>query len=225
MISVIVPSRNRPNELLTSLTSLGLAEHGMEALVWLDDDDPSLARYKELFKSNPNVTLFIKKRVGYIKFHLMLNFLSSQAKYDWVFEFNDDAYMINPNWFDLFKDFIKEFDPTSQPVVINIWGQGETELNLFPIVSRKYLDILGHFALYPACDDWTRYVAAGAGISYDLKGIKPKHRKYGGENPLKDKIYEEVQADRAQIKKNDPLNNPLLSEDIEKIKIYLSKKI
>ena len=47
MISVIIPSRNRPNELLISLTSLGLAKHGLEALVWLDDDDPQLDKYKE----------------------------------------------------------------------------------------------------------------------------------------------------------------------------------
>ncbi len=202
MISVIVPSRSRPDELLTSLTSLGLTEHGMEALVWLDIDDPKLPRYKELMGSNPNIRLFIKDRVGYIKFHIMLNFLSSQAKFDWIFEFNDDAYMDNPNWFNVVKDFVKQFDSKKEPVVINIWGQGKVINNLFPIVSRAYFENLGHFAISPNCDDWVRIVAIGAGISYNLNGIQPKHRKYGGENILKDQTFYEVERDRREHKKS-----------------------
>lgn len=201
MISVIVPSRNRPKELLTSLKSLRLAEHGMEALVWLDNDDPKLEHYKELFGSNPNVRLFVKERVGYIKFHIMLNFLSSQAKYDWIFEFNDDAYMDDPKWFDILSNFLKDFDPKREPVVINIWGQGEVISNLFPIVSRAYINALGHFALSPNCDDWVRMVGTAANISHDLKGIQPKHRKYGGGNILRDQTFYEVEKDRAEHKK------------------------
>jgi hypothetical protein len=201
MISVIVPSRGRPDELLTSISSLNLTKNGLEALVWLDKDDPKLERYRELFKFNPNVRLFVMKRVGYINFHLMLNFLSQQAKYDWVFEFNDDAYMNNPNWFSIFKNFVKDFNPKVQPVVINIWGQGVIINNLFPIVSRAYFETLGHFALTPNCDDWVRMVAVGANISFDLKEIQPKHRKYGGDNILKDQTYYEVEKDRIEHKK------------------------
>lgn len=220
MISIIVPSRGRPDELLTSLNSLGLDKHELEALVWLDSDDPQLGRYQELLGSNPKVKLFIKERVGYIKFHLMLNFLSQQAKYDWIFEFNDDAYMDNPDWFRIFEDFVKKFKPATEPVVIDIWSQGVIVNNLFPIVSRAYIDILGHFALTPNCDDWVRIVARG-NISHDLLGIKPKHRKYGGENILKDETYDEVERDRAEHKKvwNEKrrLFPPQLDEDIKKI--------
>jgi hypothetical protein len=202
MISVMCPSRNRPTELLDCLNSLDLAKHDMEALVWLDTDDPQLNKYKELFESNPNVKLFIKDRVGYIKFHIMLNFLSAQAKYDWIFEFNDDAYFDNPNWYDVLMNSLKSYDPKTEPIVINIWGQGKTVGNLFPIVSRAYVNALGHFALSPNCDDWVRIIATGAGISHDVIGIQPKHRKYGGENILKDATFYEVEKDRAEHKKN-----------------------
>jgi len=202
MISVIIPSRDRPHELQTALNSLGLAINGLEALIWLDDDDPQLDKYKELFGTDPNIRLFIKKRVGYIQSHLMLNFLCKQAKYNWIFQFNDDAYMDNPNWFNIFKDFVKQFDPVSEPVVINLWGQGVTVGNLFPIVSRAYHNILGHYSGATTCDEWVRMVATGANISHDLKGIKPKHRKYGGENPLWDKTFREVETDRNENKKH-----------------------
>ncbi len=197
----MIPSRNRPNELLNCINSLGLDKNELEILVWLDKNDPKLKRYQELLGSNPKVKLFIKDRVGYIKFHLMLNFLSSEAKYDWILEFNDDAYMDNPDWFDILMDFTKQFNPITQPVVINIWGQGKIIYNLFPIVSRAYFTVLGHFALTPNCDDWVRIVGMGANISHDLLGIKPKHRKYGGENILKDETYQEVERDRAEHKK------------------------
>jgi len=201
MISILIPSRNRPQELRTALNSFGLAKHGLEALVWLDNDDPQLNTYKKFFGSDSNVRLFIQKRVGYHKTYEMLNFLCTKAKYDWIFQFNDDAYMENPDWFSVFTDFVREFEPANQPVVLNIWGQGEIILNLFPIVSRKFINLLGYYTMYPVCDDWVRMVAIGAHISYDLNGIKPKHRKYGGENPLVDTTFAEVQKDRGYMKR------------------------
>lgn len=227
MISVIVPSRNRPNELKVALDSLQLKKNGLEALVWLDEDEPQLDKYKEFFKKNPNIKLFIKKRVGYKDFHLMLNFLCSQAKYDWIFEFNDDGYMNNPDWFEKFSDFVREFEPTNQPVVINIWGQGDPKYNNFPIVSRKFLDILGHFSLIYACDTWVNLVSLGANIQYSLNGIKPLHRKYGdggASNDLNDQTFVETERDRKQVKySQDPRRNPyrqLIKEDIGKIQKY-----
>lgn len=224
MISFIIPSRGRPGELLTSLNTLELARNGLEALVWLDDDDPKLLEYQKLFANNPNVRLFVKNRVGYKGFHLMLDFLASNAKYDWIFEWNDDAIMNNVMWFDIFKDFVRQFEPSNQPVVINFWGQGEIIFNLFPIVSRTYLNVLGHFSLIPACDDWVRMVGMGAKISYDLKGIKPTHHKYGADKALKDETFYEVEAARSEAKKSmDPRHSPfrqLLKQDIGRIVEY-----
>jgi len=226
MISVIIPSRNRPEELKYAIDSFNIDNKDVEVLVWVDTDDPQVNNYQELIGKNPNVRLFIKERVGYIRFHEMLNFLANEARYDWLFEFNDDAYMDNSNWFEIFNNFVNDnnFNPLEDPVVINIWGQGETPLNLFPIVSRKFINLLGHFSLYPACDDWVRTIAAQTNISYDLKGIKPKHRKYGDADTLKDETYFEVQKDRVDVKRmQNPSNDRftrLINEDIEKIAKY-----
>lgn len=206
---------------MASINSLKLISE-MEVLVWLDSDDPKLEQYQELLKTNSYVKLFVKERVGYKNFNLMVDFLASQARYDWYFIFNDDSYMENPDWFEIFKDFVRPFEPTNQPVVINIWGQGTVIFNLFPIVSRAYLDILGHFSLTQNCDDWVRIVGMGANISYDLKGIKPKHRKYDGDDILIDETSREVERSRAEFKKNwneRRANYPkeLLDNDIKRI--------
>lgn len=201
MISILIPSRGRPEELLNSINSLGLNPE-IEILIWLDNDDPKLEQYRELLKTNPFVKFFVKDRVGYKNFHLMVDFLARQAKYDWYFLFNDDTYMENSDWLKMFKDFVRPFEPTNQPIVINIWGQGIVVNNLFPIVSRAYFDILGHISLTQNCDDWIRIVGMGAKISYDLKGIKPKHRKYGGGDALNDETFKETESSRAEFKKN-----------------------
>ncbi len=226
-ISVIIPSRDRANELLTAIKSLGMPKNQMEALVWLDKDDPQLKKYKEIFKSYTNVKLFIKERVGYKNSLEMLNFLCKQAKYDWIFQFNDDAYMNNPQWFDIFKNFVSEFEPANQPVVINIWGQGDLKFNLFPIVSRKFIEILGHYSTICLCDSYVQGVALGANIHYSLKGIKPKHRKYGEENPLIDETFKEVEKDRNVLKWTDLRRTPyrqMIRKDAQKIIDYNMSK-
>lgn len=223
MISIICPSRNRPNELLETLKSFELDKYGLEALVWLDNDDPQLDKYKELFGSNPNVRLFIKERVGYINFHMMVNFLASEAKFDWLLLFNDDAYMDNPKWFDIFRNFVSGYEPDNQTIVINIWE--DPNINSFPIVSRKTVDLLGHFSLLPICDNWMNLVAFGANIIYRLDGIKPKHRKYEGENTLVDGTLNEVENDKQQMRDRrlDPRSSPyrqLVRQDIANIVNY-----
>ena len=70
-LSILVPSRGRANILKFSLDSLGLRENNLEALVWVDEDDPQLKLYHKLFDSNKTVELFIKPRVGYKKFHII----------------------------------------------------------------------------------------------------------------------------------------------------------
>lgn len=225
MISVLIPSRGRPEELQVALDSLKIKKNNLEALVWIDKDDPKLEQYQKIFGSNPNVRLFIKERVGYDQSHLMLNFLCEQAKFDWVFQFNDDAYMDNPGWFVKFKKFVEEFEPTNQAVVINIWVDENPQYNLFPIVSRKYLELLEHYSLIYCCDTYVQLVALGAKIVYNLAGIRPKHRKYGGDkNPLLDQTYLEAEKVRAVAKKQvDPRRSPyrqMIREDVQKILNY-----
>lgn len=224
MISIIVPSRNRPHELRSALASLNLAQHGLEALVWLDDDDPQLATYKTLFDADPNIRLFIKPRVGYKDIHLMHNFLAGQAKFDWILGYSDDTYFDNPDWFSVVANFLKQFDPAKQPIDINIWDPDENRYNLFFFVSRKYIELVGHIALFYAADTWVNEVAKGAGIVYGLQGVNPKHKKYTSENPLKDTTYAEVEKERQQLKHiHNPQRSPYkdqIQEDIRKIVAY-----
>lgn len=224
MISFLIPSRGRPDTLKVALDSLQLEKGNYEALIWLDIDDPKLPEYYEILKDNKNVTVFVKERVGYRNGHIMLNALAKEAKYDWFFFFNDDAYMDNPEWPEIFKEGVKQFDPANETVVLNIWGQGK-RFNLFPIVSRKYFEVCGHFSMGTANDDWVRIVSMRAGIVHHIFNIRPKHRKWGGaEDTLIDDTYHDAEAARAQYGHEwPPEKGPakhILEEDIRKIIEY-----
>lgn len=229
MFSILLPSRGRPDELLVALDSLDLKKLDKEALIWLDTDDPKLQQYYESLKNYPNVKVFVNERVGYKNGHVMLNFLAEQAKYDWYLFFNDDAYMDNPDWSEILKEFVKQFDPTTEPIALNIWGQG-AKANLFPIVSRKFVDICGHFSMGTANDDWIRVVSMRANVCYHLYGIKPKHRKYGQDEKkgnLEDETYQDAEAARAEHGhewnvRRGPTRH-ILNEDARKIIDYNSQ--
>lgn len=183
-LSALVPSRERADALKFSLNSLELEKNNIEVLVWIDDDDPQLGQYHKLFDNNNHIKMFIKPRVGYLQFHTMINYLASQSTGDWLWLWNDDAYMENPNWYDIFMSHVSLSSPKEKPVVYNL-SPGK---NGFPIVSRKYLEILGHIGGSATCDLWTRRVVKGTGIEQEISGIEPTHRKYGHDAKLGDLI-------------------------------------
>jgi len=187
VLSVIVPSRERADELKFSLDSLGLERNNIEALTWIDVDDPQLNKYHSHFDNNPHVRMYVKPRVGYIKFHDMVNFLAHEAVGDWSWLWNDDAYMESVEWYDKFISLASLANPKEEPIVYNLWGQGNPQ-NLFPIISKKYLEIFGRLSENCICDVWIKSVAQSSKIQQYVFGIKPKHRKYGQDENLKDLV-------------------------------------
>ncbi len=222
MISVLLPSRCRPQELSFSLDSLELETNDIEALIWLDDDEPKVNAYDAVLHARAGVRTFVKPRVGYRRFDKMVNFLCEQAKGEWLFLWNDDAYMTRPDWHKQFEKVASRFKPLEEPVVLNLWGQGGKQ-NLFPIVSRKFVDILGHFSQNTACDDWAWRIGSATGIQHDIFGIKPAHRKAGGDpvmGDLIDETYREIEDQRKRHRwwgLHTSTFKKLLAEDIEKI--------
>src|SRR3972149_7563196 len=185
LLSVLVPSRERADLLKFSLDSLEIEKNNIEVLVWVDDDDPQLPEYRKILDGNPQVKLFIKKRVGYNQHYEMMNFLAENSCGDWLFLWNDDCYMDNANWYDKFINLASLSNPKEEPIVYNLWGQGG-ERNLFPIVNRKYYQLLGHISESPNWDAWIKRVAQLSRIHRHIFGIKPRHRKYAGDDKLGD---------------------------------------
>lgn len=170
MISVLVPSRGRPELLRASLESLG--EGDFEILVHLDDDDPELSEYLSI----PTTYTIIGKRYGYKGLHHYINTLCRVAYGDWLMLWNDDAVMDTPGWAD------KLHQPT-KPEVINFDHQDDQ--NLFPLVSRQMYEAMGHFSLSTHNDSWVQDIANEVGIHTYIPGVRVIHLRDGLDDETK----------------------------------------
>jgi hypothetical protein len=174
MISFLMPSRSRVHLARESIQSLG--KSNFEVLIAVDEDDPQLQDYYEL-KSN-RVRIFVTPRYGYEFLHEYYNLLAKKSKGDWLFLWNDDATMLTPDYYER----ICELDHT-KPIVIDPWqGQG----NLFPVLSRKYYEIIGHYSLNAHADSWPENVAVMANVQIPV----PLDIRHLGE-ALYDEVHKE----------------------------------
>lgn len=163
MISFLMPSRKRSELAKKSIESLGNGDFEVLICVDEDDNDPGYAEVAKM----PRVRLFETPRYGYRELHKYYNFMAEKAKGDWLFLWNDDATMDVTNW----EEKIKQFDPNKPMVLDPYHGVG----NLFPILSRKFYEIIGHYSLSPHADSWPEDVASRAGVMFPVGGIMISH--------------------------------------------------
>jgi hypothetical protein len=154
MISVLVPSRERPDPLERSVASLG--EGDFEVLVRVDEDDPQLDGYVRRF---PNV--LIGPHHGYGALHHYYNELAERAAGDWLFLWNDDCVMETTGWIDVVRSHDGKLVVLNPDTNHDNW---EIDMNVFPILPRKMFELMGHFSLNLHNDTWVEFVARDAGI-------------------------------------------------------------
>lgn len=164
-ISVLCPSRNRPELLVKSIASLGTGD--LEILVAIDDDEPQMPLYVDISKDK-YVTIINMERHGYGGLHEYYNELARHAKGDWLMLFNDDATMETVGWIDI----VTQHDHTI-PQVLNPWSDSGD--NLFPLISRKWYEVVGHFSRNTHADSWVQQIGQRLGIQVYVPGIKISH--------------------------------------------------
>lgn len=161
-----MPTRNRAEMWRKSAESLGKRA---EILVWIDEDEPQMEAYLN-HGLGEHVKIYIKPRVGYLNFHIMVNFLCEQASGDWFLLWNDDAVMETDDW----CEKIERID-SKIPRVINFYAPENFNHNLFPIISRSMYKAMGHYSQANHCDSWVQDIANKLRIHVPLFGIKARH--------------------------------------------------
>jgi hypothetical protein len=153
MISVLVPSRERPELLVRSIDSLGEGE--LEVLVRVDEDDPRLDGYAQF----PG--LVVGPHHGYEGLHHYYNELAERARGDWLFLWNDDCIMETRDWIGVVRSYDGKMAVLNPTTNHDNW---EIDMNVFPILPRKMVELMGHFSLHNHNDSWMEFVARDAGI-------------------------------------------------------------
>lgn len=163
-VSVMIPSRGRPELLEKSIDSLlSKAKGEVEILVRFDEDDESRVKLN-LNGNGPRVATFVGPRFGYRLLHEYYNELAKKATGDWLVLWNDDAVMETDGWDE------KVHACGGGLKVLNSTGP----LNLFPIFTKKLHDLLGHVSLQTHCDSWLQVVGRMNGIEEKVD-LKIKH--------------------------------------------------
>jgi len=125
----------------------------VEILLGIDSDDQ--ATLDELPKLPTNVRAVILPPQGY-KIALIEYYskLARIATSDWLLVWNDDALMQTEGWDEIIS---------ALPPCIGNPHQVQDYLNAFPIVPRKWVEVVGHFGLNTHVDTWWQLIGTWTG--------------------------------------------------------------
>lgn len=142
IISVLIPTRQRPGALERSISSLRDQAHMpdlIEFCVAVDPDDS--------IPVIPGIKLHIPShRYGYGLLHEYYNDLARISSGDWLFIWNDDAIMLTSGW----DTFIRK----QPPALLWSYVPEALGMNVFPVVPAAWAQHLGHLSLNHSIDMW-----------------------------------------------------------------------
>lgn len=162
-ISILLPTRERPELSFTSLKSLiDTADNidEIEFLVAIDDDDQASEEYYEKtiipwFEENDiDLTVYQVKRWGYGELNQYINFLGVNSSGRWLIFWNDDARMESKGW---------DTDVISHNGEFKILrftdNHNDHPYAIFPIVPRDWLTLFETLSPQQQTDAWISQIA------------------------------------------------------------------
>jgi hypothetical protein len=183
----------------------------VEIIIRFDDDDQkSLSRIDELPKDKIDMNIMIGKRYQYIELHKYVNEMCKETKGEFIVWFNDDCIIETAGWDNIL------FKYTGKIVCLYPDNKGTGSGNIFPVISRKIYEALGHFSLSQQVDTWQSHICLKAGVEIkvnDLVFIHNRKQDYVSDKDRKDilrktrRVWKNTKDDRAK--------------DIKKIKQFL----
>jgi len=216
LASILIISRNRFDSLLEAINSIINTTNDLKKVEILlrfdDDDDDSLSRVSELPKDKIDINMTVGKRYGYENLHKYVNEICKQAQGEFLVWFNDDCVIKSKNWDIILSEYI------GQIVCLFPNHEGTGSGNIFPIISKKIYDILGHFSLSQQVDTWQQIVGSRAKIEKkrdDLIFIHNREQDYVSD-PDRKAVLKRTAKVWAESDK-------ILTEDANKVKKYIRK--
>lgn len=162
LISVLCPSRGRPDSLARSIQSLrahASQPDRVEVLIAADPDDPATVERSAGLHA---ACWIAPERYGYHQLNLYYNRLTELSGGEWLLLWNDDALMTSPHW-DL---WIRQLP--DHIIVADLQTAHSPHLCTFPAVRRVAVQAVGAFSPVTChCDTWWQDIAR------QLGGIAP----------------------------------------------------
>ena len=156
-IAVLLPTRGRSDALERSVKSLfELADNPgrVQLMLGFDEDDvEGLAAFEELLlpwldERDINYTAMSFEPLGYTRLNEYVNALALASDADWVFFWNDDAYVETAGWDTVIESHTGEFK------LLAVHTHNDHPYSIFPIAPRAWLDHMGHLSPHQISDAW-----------------------------------------------------------------------
>jgi len=192
-ISVLCPSRGRPEKAKRMLDSIYATKNGseVEVLFYLNEDDPRLQEYPlddkrcivHIGKDSPPAWSW--------------NWLAGKATGDLLMLMGDDNIFTTPCWDEKYIEAAKQYP---DGIFVISCPDGRTkDGNPHPTVGRGWVNTLGYFVppifLHWFVDSWTQYMAQSLGRFIRLEDVEIKHDKDDAD-PTSLRIRENAWYDR-----------------------------
>lgn len=191
MFSFLLPTRERVSSCKASIDSLyhnADDKLSFEVLMAFDDDDQET---REMVLDHckflgVQYQCIVTRRYGYRQLHLYVNKLCRMARGEYLWLWNDDATIETNGWDTIVEQLTKDQPDMVFDFINNhfVW--------IFPLVPKKYIDLLGHFSLNAHNDSWIQNVFEPLQLTTRTDKVSLYHNR---NNPIFDINYQDVNTD------------------------------
>ena len=156
-IAILLPTRGRTEALgrsVRSVIELANSPNRIQLMCAFDRDDTVGRDYFNaelkpwLDSQRVNYTAMLFDPMGYIRLHVYNNKLAAQTDADWLVIWNDDAIMETQSWDSEILKYNGQFK------LLAFHTHRDHPYSIFPILPRKWYDLLGYISPHPTQDGW-----------------------------------------------------------------------
>ena len=209
-ISILLPTRGRSDALMSSIQSLyDLAGDfsSIELLFGMDNDDvvglenilQNVIPWIEETKIQHKIVIF--ERYGYNNLHKYVNGLAEHSQGSWLFFWNDDAVMKTQAWDTRIREKTGEFK------LLSVHTHNEHPYSIFPILPRKWFEILGHVSQHSSNDAWVSQIAYYLDI-FERIEVYCDHNRFDVTGKNHDDTYQQRRIMEGNPDQSGDLNHP-----------------
>jgi len=190
-IAMLLATRGRTEMLgrsVRSLIELAAQPHRIQIMFAFDNDDQVGFDYFErelqpwMDARDVNYTALKFNRMGYVNLHKYNNAMAKGTDSRWLVIWNDDAVMQTQSWDSEIMKYHGEFK------LLSFCTHRMHPYSIFPIVPRKWYDLLGYISPHPTQDGWVSQQAYMLDI-YQRIAVDVLHDRYDLTGNNGDDIY------------------------------------
>lgn len=195
LISLLLPSRGRPEgmrQTLTTAWSRALFPDRVEAVVYIDDDDPRLTFYGALSDYLPRMTLLVGKRRLLSE---CWNECAKLARGEILMHCGDDLTFDTDGWDQIVRDAFAEVPDRILFAFGNDLSTNFPDLGTHGFVHRRWVETVGYFVPPFFSSDWNDVwltdVAKMVGRVRPLPELVTEHHHYSFGKAERDQTHAE----------------------------------